>query len=120
MDHGLDVRFGGGVTFRTGSDTNRSPTRRDTLLRRLPFLISWIVGIPLLGHSEVHGSARVVYAESVTAGGATLQRHWEGGGALAAIRRGGWDFVVLQEQSTRPLDDRMACPPAVVNPGVPR
>jgi len=51
------------------------------------------------------GSPSEVYAESVTAGGATLQRLWEGGGALEAIRNGGWDFVVLQEQSTRPLQD---------------
>ena len=44
--------------------------------------------------------------ESVTAGGATLQKHWEEGKALAAIRRKPWDFVVLQEQSVRPFTSR--------------
>ncbi len=32
-------------------------------------------------------------------GGATLQRLWETGAALEAIRKGKWDYVVLQEQS---------------------
>ena len=44
--------------------------------------------------------------ESITAGGATLQKHWEEGKALAAIRRKPWDFVVLQEQSVRPFTNR--------------
>jgi len=32
-------------------------------------------------------------------GGATLKKHWEVGQALAEIKTGKWDFVVLQEQS---------------------
>jgi hypothetical protein len=36
----------------------------------------------------------------ITEGGATLEKHWAQGKALKAIERGGWDFVVLQEQST--------------------
>ena len=35
----------------------------------------------------------------VTKGGQTLEGHWNDGKALAAIRKGGWDFVVLQEHS---------------------
>ena len=35
-------------------------------------------------------------------GGATLQQHWEEGVALQKIREGGWDFVILQEQSQTP------------------
>ena len=35
--------------------------------------------------------------------GASLRRHWNSGLALEAIRRGGWDAVVLQEQSTLPV-----------------
>ncbi|HZS94546.1 MAG TPA: cyclic nucleotide-binding domain-containing protein [Chloroflexota bacterium] len=34
----------------------------------------------------------------------TLLGHLRSGAAIPAIRRGGWDLVVLQEQSTRPLD----------------
>ena len=43
---------------------------------------------------------RRVQCEMIVQGGATLQRHWEAGRAIKAIERGGWDFVILQEQST--------------------
>lgn len=46
--------------------------------------------------------------ERVTPGGATLEKHWADGKALAAIRTQKWDYVVLQEQSTRPIRDREA------------
>jgi hypothetical protein len=39
----------------------------------------------------------------ISAGGASLRRHWNGGVARRAIARGGWDWVVLQEQSTLPI-----------------
>lgn len=42
----------------------------------------------------------------VTKGGQTLEGHWNEGKALAQIRKGGWDYVVLQEHSLRPLLDR--------------
>lgn len=46
--------------------------------------------------------------ESVTPGGATLEKQWKDGKALAAIQKEKWDFVVLQEQSTRPFKNREA------------
>jgi hypothetical protein len=39
-------------------------------------------------------------AKMVVAGGATLKSLWETGEALKAIQKGGWTYVVLQEQST--------------------
>jgi hypothetical protein len=39
----------------------------------------------------------------ISAGGASLRNHWNAGGALKAIRDGGFDAVVLQEQSTLPV-----------------
>lgn len=50
------------------------------------------------------GTMRVA-AESATAGGATLADHLSSTGAVDAIRRGGWDVVVLQGQSVEPLYD---------------
>jgi hypothetical protein len=50
--------------------------------------------------SEAPSSPRPLRATMIAEGGATLQHHWEGGKAVEAIRRGGWDYVVLQEQST--------------------
>src|ERR1051325_838225 len=39
----------------------------------------------------------------ISAGGASLRRHWNAGEALHAIEGGGFDHVVLQEQSTLPI-----------------
>src|SRR5437764_10249112 len=39
----------------------------------------------------------------ISAGGASLRRHWNAGEAQAAIRQGHYDYVVLQEQSTLPV-----------------
>ena len=41
--------------------------------------------------------------ELISAGGASLRMHWNRGHALERIRAGGWDRVVLQEQSTLPV-----------------
>jgi hypothetical protein len=39
----------------------------------------------------------------VSAGGASLRMHWNKGEAPEALRQGGFDYVVLQEQSTLPV-----------------
>src|SRR5919201_1774630 len=39
----------------------------------------------------------------ISAGGASLRNHWNAGEALKAIQDGGFDAVVLQEQSTLPV-----------------
>jgi hypothetical protein len=39
----------------------------------------------------------------ISAGGASLRTHWNAGAAAEAIRDGGYDHVVLQEQSTLPV-----------------
>src|SRR5262245_38297752 len=39
----------------------------------------------------------------ISAGGASLRTHWNAGEAESAIRSGGYDAVVLQEQSTLPV-----------------
>jgi hypothetical protein len=41
--------------------------------------------------------------ELISAGGASLRTHWNAGKAAAAIESGGYDYVVLQEQSTLPV-----------------
>jgi hypothetical protein len=54
---------------------------------------------------SVKGGPRMEFVE-VTKGGQTLEGHWKDAKALAEIRKGGWDYVVLQEHSMRPLVDR--------------
>jgi len=39
----------------------------------------------------------------ISAGGASLRRHWNAGEALKAIKDGHYDYIVLQEQSTLPI-----------------
>jgi hypothetical protein len=48
--------------------------------------------------------------ELISVGGASLRTHWNAGHAAKAIESGGYDFVVLQEQSTLPVKNagRMA------------
>ncbi len=47
-------------------------------------------------------SGRELTCASSLIGGASLKRHWEEGKALASIREGKWDYVVLQEGSAVP------------------
>lgn len=49
---------------------------------------------------------QTVIAERVVANGASLRQHWNAGTALQLIQQGGWDAVVLQEQSTLPIKNR--------------
>jgi hypothetical protein len=42
----------------------------------------------------------------ISAGGASLRRHWNAGEAARAIKTGKFDYVVLQEQSTLPIKNR--------------
>src|SRR5688572_9153829 len=48
--------------------------------------------------------------ELISQGGASLRMHWNAGRAAKAIETGGYDYVVLQEQSTLPVKNaqRMA------------
>jgi hypothetical protein len=48
-------------------------------------------------------SGLTLHHRLISAGGASLRRHWNAGTAVAAIRAGGYDYVVLQEQSTLPI-----------------
>ncbi|MEX0905334.1 MAG: hypothetical protein WD604_11405 [Balneolaceae bacterium] len=49
--------------------------------------------------AEHHLPGHQISTKFVGHGGATLQQHWEEGRVLKEIRSGGWDYVVLQEQS---------------------
>jgi len=55
--------------------------------------------------AESAGAELPLEVVSVTPGGMTLERHWDSGSPRRLIRQGGWTHVVLQEQSTRPIDD---------------
>lgn len=47
-----------------------------------------------------------IQTSRVVQGGYSLEKHWNDGNALATIRAGQWDYVVLQEQSQLPVFDQ--------------
>jgi PKD domain. len=51
------------------------------------------------------GTHRTINYESNTPGGSTLEQHSRNNTSLALIRKGNWDYVVLQEQSQMPSID---------------
>ena len=51
----------------------------------------------LVQHLGASNSARPVAVSSVAFGGYSLEDHWNRGAALAAIKQGGWDLVVMQQ-----------------------
>jgi hypothetical protein len=66
-------------------------------------------GVPAVLAAMAKSRGRDVDAVSSVSGGKTLQWHWEQGTARESIANGGpWDYVVLQEYSTRPIEDALA------------
>jgi len=63
-----------------------------TYFNNLPRLIAAL--------AESAREAQPLEAEMFTVGGAALKSHWEDKKAVARIKQGPWDYVVLQEQST--------------------
>jgi hypothetical protein len=59
--------------------------------------------LPGLFKQLASAAGQQVECQLISAGGASLRRHWNAGEARAAIERGKYDFVVLQEQSTLPV-----------------
>ena len=59
--------------------------------------------LPAMIATLAAASDHTIDYELISAGGASLRRHWNKGDAQRAIGRGKFDFVVLQEQSTLPI-----------------
>jgi hypothetical protein len=59
-----------------------------------------------LALSSPAGRERTPIYEQSTENGFALQEHWGTGDAVRRIREGNWDYVVLQEHSEVPLDER--------------
>jgi hypothetical protein len=59
--------------------------------------------LPVLVARLAAARGKAVRHRLISAGGASLRTHWNAGEAARTIRAGGYDHVVLQEQSTLPL-----------------
>ena len=66
---------------------------------------TYVNNLPEMINELCIGTDRSVKHESVTPGGCTLFQHEVSATSLNAIRKGGWDYVVLQEQSQLPSID---------------
>jgi hypothetical protein len=66
-----------------------------TYVNDLPAMTTWLAS----------KEKRTLETTTIAEGGYTLEQHWNAGKAIAAIRQGRWDFVVLQEQSTRAVQE---------------
>jgi hypothetical protein len=53
--------------------------------------------LPQMVQALAEARGENLYVEMVAFGGFDLELHWQQGDAMAAILRGGWDFVVLQQ-----------------------
>ena len=62
--------------------------------------------MPAIVAAMSQASPRELRTRMIAVGGATLEDHWETGAAQQAIHERKWEYVVLQEQSTRPFEDR--------------
>jgi len=68
-----------------------------TYFNNLPMLLA--------GLAASDAESPKIEAEMVVRGGATLKQHWDDGKALAKLKSGQWDYVVLQDQSTLPITE---------------
>ncbi len=50
-------------------------------------------------------STMAIVCESVTGGGWTLQQHFNSPNTIQTIEEGNWDLVILQEMTSRPVND---------------
>lgn len=93
------------VIVAAGPRSSQTPPAKPSGAIRVLFIgnsYTYVNNLPELVRGVAAGMRRPVAIESeqVTVGGATLRQLWDAGPALAAIRKGRWDYVVLQEQST--------------------
>jgi hypothetical protein len=65
-------------------------------------------GVDAVLQALARANGKNLECSASVSGGKTLEWHWEEGDARATIARGGWDYVVLQDLSTRPLTDEPA------------
>lgn len=66
---------------------------------------TYVNDLPGMIEEIAEKEGKTFYHESVTPGGCTLFQHVESQNSLSKIRKGNWDYVILQEQSQLPAID---------------
>jgi prepilin-type processing-associated H-X9-DG protein len=104
----LGTRAGGEV-----ADQNKAPPPPPTGPIRVLFVGNSYTSVndlpaEVTGLSQSAGERRKLEADSRVVGGATLEQHWNEGVVVSMLQKKPYDYVVLQEQSLRPILDREA------------
>ena len=66
---------------------------------------TYVNDLPGMIEEISNNEGKKIIHESVTPGGCTLFQHVESQNSLSKIRKGNWDYVILQEQSQLPVID---------------
>lgn len=66
---------------------------------------TYVNDLPRMIEEIAYNEGKTFYHESVAPGGCTLFQHLENQNSLSKIRKGNWDYVILQEQSQLPVID---------------
>lgn len=66
---------------------------------------NWSVPLTLSKMATTATPPITIKTEQSVVGGHRLEFHWNDGNAVNKIRKAGWDFVVLQEQDMRPVNE---------------
>lgn len=64
---------------------------------------TYVNNLPLLFKNLSNSMGRIVYTDMNAPGGYTLEQHLTNSETMNKISRGGWNYVVLQEQSQMPV-----------------
>jgi len=107
------------MSLNAGNQTRRSSFPRQARLLSIVALLLLSACTPVTTHvlfignsfsyfneglgKQMEGLDPGTAATMVVEGGFSLEDHWNKGEALKAIRKGGWDVVILQEQSQGPV-----------------
>lgn len=86
-----------GCNLPIGSIVNRQPSMRVLFIGNSYTAINGGIDKQLAGLDPSTETLRI------DVGGYTLENHWVAGNALQTIHKGGWTYVVLQEQSQTPI-----------------
>lgn len=98
------------VALHAGADTVTPPSAARPAALNVLFIgnsYTFANDLPgiLSAMSTTQGSPRDIKTQAVAVAMASLQSLWEKGEAIDAIKKNKWDYVVLQEQSLRPIED---------------
>src|SRR5687767_15120676 len=100
------LRFVAALLLAIAAATSAAAQGKPTRILFIGNSLTSVTDIPARLQALAREMGRAAEVESVTANGYSLADHLADGRALAAIRKGGWDFVVLQQGTSGRADSR--------------